>query len=405
MAIGNLRQRVAGLAAEAADREPVDEQPTEATPDAPPRRGVRWAEIKRRIYARAKDPWVSIRVGDVELVSVRIGSYISMIAPEGCGKSSLALQTLTQHARDIGPAVYVTPELDADEAGGRVIGQDRDATWPEVLKGQVPFDEVVDHARFVVLEREDATLPRLEEEVVALAAEYPGQPILVAWDYLQASPGDDGEERMRIARLSSGLRRLTKRLGLVLMAVSQGSRGSAGKLARGELLGTEASRTGAESAQIERDSYVIMSLGDRRRRDDGTEAMSVSIGKFRMGVQDVVYDAIYTGRSGRWRIVSEAQPADEVRTARDKERTKRDLTAMEQQILGICAQATAPLARGAIEKATGKAKAARAALAGMLSRRDVVEVDQRQAKTSYYLIWTAAQAAAAGIALRSEVDP
>lgn len=367
------------------------------------RRGKTWLESVEEIYRRAADPWVSIRLGQIELLNLRIGSYITLIGPEGGGKSSLALQLLAQHERDVGPAIYVTPELDHDEGVARVVGQDRGATWREVLTGRVGRDQVRDRPRWRTLEREDATIARLTDEVLALQLLFPGQPIAVAWDYLQASPGDSDGERLRIARISSGLRQTAKRLGLVIMGISQSSRDGSKKLDSGELIGTDASRTGAESSQIERDSYAIIAIGDRRPREDGKESRSISIGKYRMGAGDQVHEAVYDGRTGYWSLEGEVRAAADVRAERKGKNDDAKVNAAELAIITAAQRGEQPFTRDQLEKvAATMAKLARLAIANLMARGELVEVARRAPRSKVYLLWTPARASAHGIPIVGE---
>lgn len=362
------------------------------------RRGKTWTQSVEEVYRRAGDPWVGIRLGSIELLNIRVGSYIAIIGPEGGGKSSFSLQILAQHERDVGPAIYVTPELDHDEGVARVIGQDRGASWREVLTGQVPRDQVAERQRWRVLEREDATVRALEEEVLALREEFGDLPILVAWDYLQADPGAGEGERLRIAKLSSDLRRLAKRLGIVIIGISQSSRAGAKQLESGELIGKEASRTGAESAQIERDAYATISLGDRHVREDGDEDRSVSLGKYRMGAGDMVFKAIYCGRTGYWRIEEEAKTADSVRAEREGRDESARVHAAELAMSAHASKAEGPVTReDLIAIAQTKSSYGRSAIANLLASGELVEVARRKPRAKYYMIWTREAANKAGI--------
>jgi hypothetical protein len=59
----------------------------------------------------------------------------------------------------------------------------------------------------------------------------------------------------------SELRRVAKELRVVIIGVSQASTGNAKALRTGELIGIDSASTGAETSQIERDAYVILTLG------------------------------------------------------------------------------------------------------------------------------------------------
>lgn len=380
-------------------------QPDTPAPVGVALKGQRWSAIVDELYRRATDPWISLRIGATEIANVRIGSYVVLIGPEGSGKSSLVLQMLSEFERDVGHAIYVTPELDADEAGGRMIGQDRDATWRDVLLGQVPREEVIDRPRFVALERDNATLKNLEAEVLAIREQDPHGLILVGWDYLQASPGGSDGERGRIAKISIELRKAAKRLGIVIVALSQSSRAGAKQLDSGELLGSEAGRSGAESSQIERDAYVIITVGDRQIREDGTETRSVSIGKYRMGGGDIVYSAVYAGRTGRWTIEDTSRPAAEVREERVGREESTRITAAELAMVQAAQVATSPLTRDQLREISATKRAyGQRAIANLIARGDLVEVDKRQPRSRSYMLSTPTRAAELGVSLLTNFE-
>ena len=337
------------------DREPVNPIVKVELVKEKPRRGRQWGSVVEEIYRRADEPWISIGLDGVEIAKARQGSFITVIAPSGAGKSSLTLQMLTRHARDIGPAIYVTLELDADEAGARIIGQWHGASWMEALTGKVDRNVAPDLPRLDILDRDDASLVRLVEAVEAMRAEYPGEPILVAWDHMQASP-DAEDERMRVAKLSTGLRRSAKALGVLILGVSQSSRDGATKLRSGEMSGVGAASAGAESAQIERDSYLILTLGDEQRRDDGTSAWALSTAKHRMGVADVVTPVVYDGRTGGWRVIGDARPASDARAEKaakgDTAKVLAKLETLGRAIHDLVSKSNVPLSKKEITLAT-----------------------------------------------------
>lgn len=365
-----------------------------------PRRGRRWAEVVDKIYARADEPWVKIEIGGVEIAEVRQGSYFVLIAPQGAGKSSLALQMLAAHARDVGPAVYATGELDDDEGGGRVIGQWHGASWAEVLRGRVPREAVPNLPRLDTLDRDEATLERLAETVEALRLEYPGEPIMAVWDHLQASPDND-DERMRVAKLSTALRRLAKRLGIVILGVSQSSRDGARKLRSGELAGADAVASGAESAQIERDGYVVLTLGGKQLREDGFEAWALSIAKHRMGVADVVVPLIYEGRIGRWKVVGAPRPAADVKADKQAAGEATTVKRLVREIPHLLDKASDPMSGRSISlEVEAKAAIVRAAIKVLLAQGDGGPMDVVQVGPlkpgGYWPSWTRRAAEAAG---------
>jgi replicative DNA helicase len=316
--------------------------------------GRTWDDCVDEIYARKDEPWTEIRVGNTPIATCRNGSFVPLVAPSGAGKSSLALQIIVEHALHRGPAVYVTPELDGDEAAGRSVGQLCSFSWAAVLRGEVPRDLIPAVPRLRLLEIGDANVEKLHRVVGELRDRYPGQPILVVWDYLQASPAPPGKERGFVANMSSELRRAAKAERVVLVAVSQTSTENSKKMRAGELLGLDAAATGAETSQIERDAYVILTLGDRQPIDHETVSWKLSTAKYRLGVPDVVHELHYRGRVGTWEVVGEAKSASEVRANRDVDKKAKRIAELKRSIVALVQASTRPLSKqNIIDASTG----------------------------------------------------
>lgn len=308
-----------------------DDEPRHWDPDnyvprkptaGPQKRARKWSDCRSEIYARKEEPWIDIRIGATVIATCRNGSFVPLVAPSGAGKSTLALQMLIDHATNRGPAVYLTYELDGDEAVARGIGQLCAQGWASVLRGEVPEESTPDVDRMRVLEREDATLANLEYEVTELRKEYPNQPVFVIVDYMQATPAPPGKERGFTANVSSELRRAAKKNRVVIIGVSQASTDNSRKMRAGELLGIDASATGAETSQIERDAYVILTLGDRQPVDPDTVSWKLSVAKYRMGDPDVVHQLHYRGRIGHWDVVGDPRKASDVRAEKEEEKKR-----------------------------------------------------------------------------------
>jgi DnaB helicase-like protein len=293
-----------------------------------PRLGRTWDECAGEILARKQEPWTFIRIGKTDVAECRNGSFIPLVAPSGAGKSSLAIQMLIDHALHRGVAIYMTYELDGDEAVGRGIGQITQNAWASVLRGEVPTEQFPTTKiyprlnRIRVLERDEATLGNLALLVAELRALFPGEPILVVNDYMQAQPPPPGKERGYIANVSAELRRAAKRNSVVIIGISQASTDNSKKLRAGDLLGIDGSATGAESAQIERDAYVILTLGDRKEVDPEVVSWKLSVAKNRMGDPDVVYELHYRGRVGLWNVVGDPRKASEIRAEKIAEKLR-----------------------------------------------------------------------------------
>jgi hypothetical protein len=274
---------------------------------------------------RAKRSWVSLRLDDSadgEIVRVPTGSCVTLTASTGDGKSSLAIQLAWTHARHVGPAVYVSFELDAEEVFARVVAQRASASWEEALTGRVEpgaVERALDLPRLRVLDRAtNDYLDRLRLRVGAMRDQSPGEPVVVV-DYVQIVPGRDGiggEQRGRVTEVVEDIRRAAKALDVVVVVVSQCSRDAARRLHVGASTGDRTTDAGAETAQIERAAQVTLALGDRGRVDDDVSTMTLSIGKNRMGKGDREIPLTYNGRTGVFGIAGPAVAGAVARAAR-----------------------------------------------------------------------------------------
>lgn len=386
------------------------DQPNGDGPDdageSPPLK-YRGPDLAALIRERASRPWISLRVGAdrAEVVRARAGQVVVVTAATGAGKSSLAIEWGWRHAHDIGPAVYVSCELDADEIGARIVGQRCDASWADALTDRVRHadqERAVALPRLVVLDGDDATLDRAASVLARLAVEYPDQPALVVIDYLSILPlagAGHGDERIRISMVAESVRRWAKiaaAVGAVVVAVSQTSRAAATGLRAGKLIGRDTASTGAESAQIERMAAVTVAIGEARGREDGTEDVSISIGKGRMGQGDRVIPAVYDGRTGSWRVDGPAVSGDQHRA---RLAGASDVTAVRTAraaVVAFMAGSDAPMSRKAIREAVGlKREPVYAAIAELVASGELVEVARGKAG-GYWPLWTRARAEDAG---------
>jgi energy-coupling factor transporter ATP-binding protein EcfA2 len=344
----------------AADREP----------SAPGREPYHRApNLTRAILERAKLPWVELRIDEIseEIARVRVGAYVVLVAPEGSGKSSLLLQLGALWARTRGVFVYFTVELDEEEAAGRIVGQALNESWEMVLRGCVSEEDMtraLDLPRLTVIAGEHAALSNIARAVEDLREEFPDVPIVVGVDYLQAiDEGNAREERQRVSNVSKRLRKLAKELGVVILGVSQTSRGNRDRLRNGEAVGADTTAMGAETSQLERDAYVTLALGGFADQPDGTRKLDLSVGKTRMGTGDKVFPVVFDGRSGRFAFTGEARRGSEVRAERASKDDEAKVHAAKLAIPAALAQAPEPMFPDALAKEIDKrASAVRAAL-------------------------------------------
>ncbi len=393
-----------------AERERASEQEaaraTLAVIDAPsaPDLPYRAPDLAAEIAKFSSRPWIPMRLGDSVVTSARAGMVIALTAASGSGKSSLAIQIARLHSIEAGPVVYISVELDAYVMGGRAVGQALGLPWADVLSlvgvtAEQVAGVLAEMRRMIILDGERATLAHAEQAIATLRGEHPDQPVLVVVDYLQILPGDGREERIRVANIAEGIRRMAQRLGVVVLAVSQTSRASSKGLQDGDLLGADTTTTGAESSQIERMATATIAIGGLRQREDGTADVDISIGKSRFGGGDKVLPAVYDGRSGLWSIVGPAVSAAQRRAERSTANNGKRVEAARLAMAGKLAASAAPMSRNELRQALNLKRddvrdAARQLLEDEAS--GVVEVRGRKAGGCWPL-WTRDRAAAAGI--------
>lgn len=147
------------------------------------------------------------------LAEVRPGGIVLLVGATGGGKTSLAASLLVEHAQRSAPALSVSLELTGGEWVARAVGVRTGATWPAVLRGEVPAGRMLSALpeRLAIIERDDASIASLDAAIDDLRRAYPDEPILVAVDYVQLVGADsDDEIRPRIGRVMRQLDRIAR---------------------------------------------------------------------------------------------------------------------------------------------------------------------------------------------------
>lgn len=376
-------------------------------PTRPP--WYRGPDLVDEIMRHAADPWTSLKLGDDELVRIRAGGIAVIMGGSGSRKSSLTAALLVEHAQNTGPAIALSIELPAEEFGGRIVGMRCDASWEEALRGQVRIEfmrDALDLPRLYVLDQEHATIANLEKAIDAARTDYPDQPIMIAVDYAQLLDSKEREVRLRVTDAFVQINRVCRRKRVVAIAVSQMSRAAAQQAREGEKIGAASADGGAESAAIERFASITLSIGAMSEpRDDGSQAVELSLGKARMAAGDRVFLMDSWGRTGRWRVAEAPKPASEVREGRDTERAEKYQQNLEHALLGAASKSPTPLVREDLtEMVQGRAQSKRSAMACLLARGDLVEVALKKLRSRSWLVWTPERAAAAGLKLVRDME-
>ena len=396
---------IAAIQTSAAAADPYGPGPAPASPARG--RCLYGAELVALVQSRVSVPWVTVTLAGRELVTVRAGGIILLIGGSGKGKTSLALAALLDHAAH-DPAIGMSLELPVDEFAGRAIGAHTGQGWADVLRGVAPNPRLPD--RFGVIGRQDASLALLAAEIYAIRAAMPGAspdpeerklqiPVLVAIDYVQLMDSAERDVRRAVADAMKRIDAFARGELVVVIALSQGSRGSAKALSSGEKLGAETSDAGAEAAELERWSTTTVAIGEQRPRENEAVAdVDVSVGKSRMGQGDRVVPMAFDGRSGAWSITGEAQTAADVREARLASKGAAKVEDLLSLILAALRQSDRPMSRQELSRSLARRKAdIGEAIARALSpTSEIVEMNYL-AQGGARPVWTRAQAAAANL--------
>lgn len=392
-----------------ADRELQEWEGDDERDDHAPPRLRRGADLVTEIRARAHEPEVPIMLGDAALVALPLGELAAVLGQTGSGKSTLAIGAARTHARDRGPAIYLSREMPARLVAARAIGMHSDASWRSVLRGEI--DDAIALAalpdRLTILDGDAATLDEVERAADLLADEYPGEPLLVVYDYAQIIAPTSGARDIR-ARVTDTIIEIAawvQHAHAVAIVISQMPRHAARAVRSGELIGRDTTDTGAESAAIERAAHVTITIGEHEPADDdGVCSVGLSLGKLRMGRGDEVVPARYDGRSGRWQVVGDARPAAEVKAERRTARDDQRVTAAADSVHELLAGSTEPLyGPDVYGKLGGDRGVVYAAIRALVQRGRVVRVATRQRGGSFPL-WTPDRATAAGLAIAPEAS-
>jgi hypothetical protein len=396
----------------AAEANAHDARPTNghAGPTRPRlRRATR--QVVADILKHKDDPVIELRLGGDVLTFAELGGLVVVIGGTGRGKSSLAANLALEHARDVGPALACSLELPDRQWVARAIGTRCDESWSGVLHGKVDEARMLQvlPERLSIIDRDHASLEVLRAEIADMQREYPGQPLLAVVDYVQLIGADsDDDIRPRVGRVMRQLDKIAREAGVVIIALSQGSRISARALTGGEKLGAETVDAGAESAAIEQWASVTISIGKRGDEvsSDGSRPVSISIGKSRMDEKgDTVVDAREWGRSGLWRLTGEARPAAEVRAERASQAEDGRIANAKLAMVAAAERSPEPLTRTALRKAAHvRGTAADAAITALLSSGELVEVHRRMRgmKVGEWPLWTPARATGAVVVRGAE---
>ncbi|MBK7536592.1 MAG: hypothetical protein IPI49_14735 [Myxococcales bacterium] len=268
------------------------------------------------------------------MAELQAGESVYLMGPTGGGKSTLALGILCNHAEYSGPAIVVSRELSSAAAAARAGSILADVSWSDVLgksgasggrSREQAFARLSELSRFSMLAGEHTSLADIKRAISSVRGRFPGQPIMLAVDYLQIMEAERGghDIRQNISSIVEALRRLVAHERVVGLMISQMSRLTSRQARAGELVGKDAADAGAESSAIERSAAITLTIGELGEPDaEGWRDVVLNRGKSRYGGGDTVFTLRQRGSSGDLRQGVESGQ-EGARGARDAARRRK----------------------------------------------------------------------------------
>lgn len=377
------------------------------------RRGAGGADLQSAIARLVANRTAPIFLTGFASIDERVPLMAGMIAllngGSGSGKSTWLMQVARHHADTLGPALYVSLELELPELAARIVGQALGEDWSGAYRGkcgEAQMRAALNHPRFRVVDDHRTNASAIRRHVIALQRLYPRELVLVVVDYIQNLEAPGRDDRERVSNAIESLRALAKELGVVLFVASQPSRSSADKLRGGKMVGIDAASAGAETAQLERASYVVLTFGEIVGPEAGSDAarIAVWIAKARMGRAGIAVWLESNGRTGVWSDTGEVATVAEHKAAKAESKSDREVDVLAAALPSIVAKAKAPMSRTELKSQLGGNSArVSKAIAACLAMPDPPIVECGPRNNGAYKIWTTAKALAASILIHTPI--
>lgn len=323
------------------DVAPAPAEQSAAVPPAPTAAEV----LRSSAFAQPQSTWATGFGKLDELLDggIKARQLTCLAASTGAGKTAFACE-LSRRLCMERPILYVSTEIEPEELAARVAGPLVGARASEILALRVDPREAavaVDGWPIHLLEFDTdvAGLPEIAANAEALRNSEGHAPIIVV-DYLQhlANAADDGELRVTVKRIATGLRRLARTLDTAVIAISSVGRGFYGPGSRKMLADEEDPRAwlaaAKESGDIEYSTAVFMFLEtDSHVGVTGESHARLIVAKSRRGMHGFV-GLKFHGPTGRF------YDSDAALTEMGPQ---RKIAELERNILALIKNAPQPL--------------------------------------------------------------
>ena len=252
-------------------------------------------ERMRGDHAPPGFPWFLEKMNQLTN-GIKPKTVVVVAARPGCGKTALGLQQIDYVASQGIPCGILSTEMASEDLMFRALTGASGINGHKIergylTKGDFPqLTKALDKVCQLPIYVDDRPYPTLEEIETVIRKWVKDHGVkLVLIDYLQIlkPPKDSWSKEDQVARLSGGLLRIAKRLGIAIILLSQLNRG-AGEDKRPSLDRLR------DSGSIEQDAHGVVLLHPDPERDDEEDEYDVEIiiGKWRNGRTGIV-DAIF----------------------------------------------------------------------------------------------------------------
>jgi replicative DNA helicase len=235
-------------------------------------RRARVKETGGIIGVRTGHRWVDHRTG-----GLRPGQLVIVAARPSVGKTSLAIQMAAGIARNSGPVLFLSLEMDRTELNERLLGIEAEINISDIRRGTL---NAAEHERLIETalriqdlplitdERTDGSIELIRSRIEHENAKHKLSAVFV--DYLQLIEGAKDTDETRagvVSEITRGLKLAAKSLKIPVIALSQLNRqaaqGQGSKKAKPELHHLR------ESGSIEQDADIVIMLDRDPKADQG----------------------------------------------------------------------------------------------------------------------------------------
>lgn len=262
--------------------------------------------------ADMEPPVVTLRATGIPGLEIPERDLSLLVAPPGSGKSAMALTWCMQPGV---PSLYVSTELDTAELRARIVAQELQCPWLEILRGRRPKADIrnaLAGKQLRIIGSDVLPGGTLQERLTAISEEIlqiikiTGFAPTVAFDYVQdlargVPKGELSGEGDPVGIVSRYLRTMAKWSGCPITMVSSTSRGWYGSHPEVKhptgFLGTA-----KNSGDLEFDANLVVYLDLlEEARPDGSRPGRICVAKQRHGKVKEIGATFWGAQGGLWR--------------------------------------------------------------------------------------------------------